>query len=264
MKIESAQDSFIATVAARRAVEMAQNVMAAGKSRRIGQIIGDPGTGKSEVAERLAADFGGAYVSAWQTVSVNGLLIELARALGDITLKDNTSNDRVFSVLRKLVPGRLIVVDEANLLTWKHLEALRHLPDQCDAGLVLVGTLLFSDYLKASKASTLVAQLASRIGGKSVKFEAMSERETIAAVLRPRYPDADPDAYREFYRFSGGLWRQVVEMAEVCDRIMAVNKAPFSADVVASAAVSMGMAQVRTAPRKPKSDTNTHNQNGAK
>lgn len=255
MKIETVQDSFIPTVAARRAVEMARNVMAAGKSRRIGQIIGDSGTGKSEAAERLAADFGGAYVAAWQTASVNGLLIALARALGDASLKDNTANDRVFAVLRKLVPGRLIVVDEANLLNWKHLEALRYLPDQCGAGLVLVGTLVFSDYLKDIKTKTLMAQLSSRIGGKSVQFQAMSERETTAAVLRPRYPDADPEAYREFQRFSGGLWRQVVEMAEVCDRIMAVNKAPFSADVVASAAVSMGMAQVRTAPRKSKPDT---------
>lgn len=235
---------FVRTVWARRAHEMAENVMNAGKSRRIGQIVGNPGTGKSEVAEWLAAEFGGAYVSAWQTISVNGLLIALARALGDTTLRDNTANDRVFGRLRELVRGRLIVIDEANLLSWKHLEALRHLPDQCGAGLILVGTLLFSNYLKEGKAATLVAQLASRIGAKSITFDVMSERETVAAVLRPRWPDADPEAYALFYRLCGGRWRQTVEMAEACDRIMAVNTVPWGVTVVESAAAAMGLVQV--------------------
>lgn len=249
MKPEPIQ--FIQTVAARRAREMADTVMSAGKSRRIGQIIGEPGLGKTEVAEWLAAEMGGAYVAAWQGISVNGLLIALARALGDTSLKDNTATDRVYSVLRPMVDGRLIVVDEANLLSWKHLEALRHLPDQCGAGLVLVGTLLLSDYLKASKARTLVAQLASRIGAKSVTFEPMSERETVAAVLRNRWPDADADAYRALHRFCGGRWRETVEMAEACERIMAVNRVPFGLDVVESAAVSMGLVQVAVKSRKP-------------
>lgn len=236
---------FVRTVWALRAREMAENVMRAGKSRRIGQIVGNPGTGKSEVAEWLAVEYGGAYVSAWQTVSVNGLLIAVARALGDTTLKDNTANDRVFGRLRELVPGRLIVVDEANLLTWKHLEALRHLPDQCGAGLILVGTLLFDTYLKAGKAATLVAQLSSRIGAKSITFKPMTERETVAAVLRPRWPGAEAQAYALCYRLSGGQWRQTVEMAEACDRIMAANNVPFGVAVVESAAAAMGLVQVK-------------------
>ncbi|MBX9633751.1 MAG: ATP-binding protein, partial [Magnetospirillum sp.] len=229
---------FIQTTFARRALEMGHNVMAAGRSRRCGQIVGNPGTGKTEAAEWLAAQMGGAYVAAWQSVSVNGLLLAVARALGDTRLKDNTANDRVFSVLRELVTGRLIVVDEANLLNWKHLEALRTLPDQSGAGLVLVGTLLFDEYLHASKAQTLVAQLTSRIGTKSVRFEAMSLRETAAAIIKPRYADANAEASKAFHDLCGGRWRDAVELAETCDRIMTVNNVAFGLDVVQSAAAA--------------------------
>lgn len=236
---------FIETVAARRCREMADTVMNAGKNRRIGQIIGDPGLGKSEIAEALARDLNGAFITAWETMSVNGLLIAVARALGDKSLRDNTANDRVFSALRELCQDRLIIVDEVNLMNWKHMEALRYLSDQCGASLILVGTLLFSDYLSANKTRTLTAQLSSRIGGKSVTIEAMSKREVGAAVLKPRYAGADAEAFDLFHKFTGGRWREVVEMAETCDRIMAAHHRGFDVTVVESAAVAMGKAAIK-------------------
>jgi type II secretory pathway predicted ATPase ExeA len=240
MDVQHTGPGFAKTTFALQSMEMAHNVLAAGKSRRIGQIIGNPGTGKSEAAEWLAAELGGAYVSAWQGISVNGLLLAVARALGDTALKDNTANDAVYRALKPLAQGRLIVVDEANLLGWKQMEALRFLPDQCGAGLILVGTLLFDEYLRASKARTLVAQLVSRIGAKSVTFHPMSPRETVEAVVKPRWPEAPAEAAKAFANACKGVWRDAVELADTCARIMSVNGVPFSVTVVESAAAAWG------------------------
>ena len=236
--------SITETIFMKKAALMVQSVLAAPDGRRIGQITGEPGTGKSFCTKYLREQYGtdAARICCWNKIAVNGMLIQIGRALG-LSIKDSTAGDYVVNLLRDRIRGKLILVDEATHLRWQHLEHLRHFADECDAGIILVGTPLFSKYMTATDAQIYLSQLVSRIGAKRVEFGKLSGKETVAAIVTPAFGPVETDVAKAFVKQCDGNWRMGHELVDACRRIMEANgRTALDLEVIAAAAAEWGVA----------------------
>lgn len=110
-----------------------------------GVVTGDPGVGKTKAVMKFAADNPTSCVRITAgacTRSTRAILKEMARCLG-LTLSQ-ASDDMYHSIINKLHDGMVIVVDEAQHLTYDSMEAVRQISDYFDergqtCGVVLVG-----------------------------------------------------------------------------------------------------------------------------
>ncbi len=110
-----------------------------------GVVTGDPGVGKTKAVIKYETDNPASCVkiTAGACVrSTRAILKEIARSMG-ITLSQ-ASDDMYRSITNKLHDGMVIVVDEAQHLTYDSMEAVREISDYFDergqtCGVVLVG-----------------------------------------------------------------------------------------------------------------------------
>lgn len=217
------QPEFIKTETADHAVAMCKAVLSARDHCRIGQITGQPGTGKSALTFWLEGEMNALRIECWTRISDKDLLrliAEAANAQGiavDTTGTGNTLFKRLISVLE----GRLIVVDEANHLKWAQLEILRSLSDLGKCGLVLVGTDILSRTIAAAAVSTYLAQLRQRIGAKRVVTGPIkSAAEMVGYCLQPRFGPVSRSVAKRFLVLTGGFWRSALELGDACERLM--------------------------------------------
>jgi len=71
---------FVKTPQADHAYQMSKGVLGARQYSRVGQITGEPGTGKSALTMWLAEQFGGVRIECWAGMGDKHMLQELARA----------------------------------------------------------------------------------------------------------------------------------------------------------------------------------------
>ncbi len=238
---------YMVTPAAEQAKEMCKAVITGRKYGRMGQIIGDPGTGKSSLAAWLAGEFGAIHIECWAKMAKKALLQEIAReyeAVHDVAMPQTGSADTFFHRLRAAgLDGKLILVDEANQLSWATIEVLRGLSDR-GAGVVLVGTSVLSRTLKLAQSQIYTQQIRQRIGAKSVEMKPVANVAELAAyVLAPRFGQVTKTTAKMFYQETGGYWRSSVELADACTRLMQnENLEKLDQDVVATAAAWMARA----------------------
>jgi len=110
-----------------------------------GVVTGDPGVGKTKAVIKFEADNPASCVKITAGAcirSTRAILKEMALSLG-VTLSQ-ASNDMYHSIINKLHDGMVIVVDEAQHLTYDSMEAVREISDYFDergqtCGVVLVG-----------------------------------------------------------------------------------------------------------------------------
>lgn len=110
-----------------------------------GVVTGDPGVGKTKAVIKFETDNPASCVKITAGAcirSTRAVLKEMALSLG-ITLSQ-ASNDMYHSIINKLHDGMVIVVDEAQHLTYDSMEAVREISDYFDergqtCGVVLVG-----------------------------------------------------------------------------------------------------------------------------
>lgn len=136
------QTDYIRTEAADHAVAMCRAVLAARPYCRIGQITGQPGTGKSAMTYWLAEEMDAIRIECWTRISDKDMLrliVEAANAKG-LAVDPSGTGNTLFKRLIAALEGRLVIVDEANHLKWAQLEILRCLSDQGRCGLVIVGS----------------------------------------------------------------------------------------------------------------------------
>lgn len=182
---------FVKTVGAIRALEMCRTVVAARKYSRVGQITGDPGTGKSALTYWLAQEFDAVRVEAWHNMKEKTLMQEIAKALNEkgagIDL-GGTSNTLFQRMIGGPVEGCLIIIDEANQMKWPVLELLRGLSDIGGAGLILVGTDILAKRLVEARVRVYLAQLRQRIGAKKVLMQYFKDNlEITSYIIAPRF-----------------------------------------------------------------------------
>lgn len=209
------------TKAVADALALAEVVMAS--DNPIGEIVGPAGTGKSMAGRAVAAQHHALRVVCWDGMSRHQLLRQVAEASG---ITGPGAVDRLLATrAEEGAPRRLIVVDEANKLGWRPLEALRYLADECGFAVLLIGTELYERQFVAGRTRELLLQLGSRIGAKRASTRHLDRAETVAHVLRPLFGDGiDKDLATAFWQgCRRGNFREAVELAEECQRIMAAN-----------------------------------------
>lgn len=212
---------------------LAQAVLDSGSSR-VGRITGEPGTGKTVAGHHLADRFNAIRVCANACVSRKTLLQRLCNALDE---NERGTSDTLLSRIAARVQDRLVVIDEANHLSWQHMEQLRYLPDEAGAGLILIGTDLLERPFRDGRTVTLLAQLARRIGAKQLRMTAMSSPTEIAAyVIQPRFGKTSKTTAKVFYSTCKGYWGEATELADACERVMQVEQVTALNETVVQAA----------------------------
>lgn len=217
------QPDYIHTEATDHAVAMCKAVLDARPHCRIGQITGQPGTGKSALTLWLAEEMGAIRVECWTRISDKDLLrliVEGANRAG-IPVDPSGTGNTLFKRLIAVLEGRLIIVDEANHLKWAQLEILRSLSDLGRCGLIIVGTDILSRTIAAASVSTYLAQLRQRIGAKRVVLGPMTSDEEVAAYcITPRFGKVSRATAKQFRGITGGFWRAALELGDACARLM--------------------------------------------
>lgn len=188
----------------------------------IGEITGPAGTGKTVAGRAVVEKLGALRVAGWDGVTRHQMLRQVAQKLGiegagaavEKLMQRGADADRV-----------LLVVDEANKLTWRVLEALRYLADECAIALLLIGTEFYTRKFQDARTRGLLEQLGSRIGAKRISTRHLDRAETYAHVIRPVFGDlTDKELVTAFWQgCRRGNYREAVELAQECARLMAAN-----------------------------------------
>ncbi|WP_337877989.1 ATP-binding protein [Caldimonas sp.] len=206
-----------------------------GSENPIGEITGPAGAGKSMAGWAICNRFHAVRVSAWDGITRHQMLAAIAYRMGI---------EGAGSVERLLTRGygaeqRLVVVDEANKLGWRVLEALRYLADECGIAVILIGTELYTRKFTDARTRPLLIQLGSRIGAKRVAARHLDRAETYAHVIRPMVGEVtDKDLVTAFWTgCRRGNYREAVELAGECRRVMETNGIGMLTPAVLEAAV---------------------------
>lgn len=234
---------FIKTVQADQALEMCQTVLNARPYSRIGQITGDPGTGKSSLTYWLAEQFDAVRIECWYQMGDKALFEEIARGLNERgrSIQISGTAPTLFRKIKAECDGVLLIIDEANQLLWSTLEKLRGLADIGGAGLILCGTDILAKRLIEARVRVYLTQLRQRIGAKKVLMQPITDDAELAAyVISPRFGQVSKATAKRFRIISQGHWRSALELADACERLMKnENIAKLDERVIETAAAWM-------------------------
>lgn len=228
----------------RDAHRMAQSIRDSLETGPIGQIIGEPGTGKTWAGKWLCQELGALRICCVHGISNKALAVRIYE--GVTGERGQGSTNSLLARVEKLAAGRLLIVDEANHLRWQQLEVLRYLADEAGMGLLLIGTELMDRPFQDGRTATLLAQLASRIGAKRVRFEPITAIEEVTGyMIRPHFGQIDKATAKAFTKYARGYWRDAAELAAACKRVMQAQKIDMlTVDIVEAAANWMAPARI--------------------
>jgi type II secretory pathway predicted ATPase ExeA len=203
----------------------------------IAEITGGTGSGKSTAAKRIVEVLGAKRIACWDGISRHQLLKKAAEALG---IEGTGAVDRLLmDAVEEGAARRMLVVDEANKLNWRALEALRYLADECNVAVVLVGTEFYERQFTGARTRELLLQLGRRIGAKRTRMGHLDRAETYSHILKPLCGDcADREIVTKFWvGCRKGNWGDGMELAQECRRLMDVHELPALNAAVLDAAL---------------------------
>lgn len=178
----------------------------------LAMVTGPAGRGKSEAAKHYATQTEAIYIPPLNVRSPTMVLREISFDLARI--RPNRS-DACLSVIGEEMAKdrRLIIIDEADLLSMQILEMLRNLNERYACPIVLIG----EEELKGRIASR--RRLASRIRRK-MEFSPVTKEDIayfFAQSLKTKIP---PEAAALIQRHGNGDWRPVLTLAVAIERAM--------------------------------------------
>lgn len=217
-------DDFIPTTAARRVLETCRYTH---DIADIQLVIGEAGLGKTVALKHYAKTHNNVVmIEVDPTFSVRTLLSELCDTLELTTARNNHAMMK--AVIKKLHgSGRLLIVDEAELLTYKPLEILRRIHDKAEIGIVLAGMPRLRANLYGSYGQ--FKQLHSR-AGMVTDLETKLPHEDIAmfchaALGTNKFDDA-------LYKASGGNARRLNKLLRGVKRMSVKNNKPVNVEMI--------------------------------
>lgn len=233
---------IVETRQVRESISVVNAVIEARDTGAVGQIIGDPGTGKTVISHYLTEKFEHVRpfrVCVSQGVNNKLLISRIYQGLG-VEIGPGSAATLLARV-EHLVEGRLMVIDEGNHLTWRQLELLRFLADERGMALILIGTDLLDRPFRDGRTATLLAQLSSRIGGKRVHLEPFKKVEEVTGyMLTPQFGPVNKTTAQRFHKHCSGFWRDGQELMNACHRVMKLQGIEeLSPGIIDAAAESM-------------------------
>lgn len=166
-------------------------------------VYGQPGTGKTEVCQKYAADNQYPYIRATNIMSNRGLLSKIVAELGEAPAY---SSDALFdqAIEQLLIHPRTLIIDEVDYLCRGGIvEILRDLNDITNVAVVLVGMHEVDKKLKRYR--HLWDRLSAVVHFETFDFDDVSGlTEQICEVK------LSPDAVRLIYERSGGKFRRIL------------------------------------------------------
>lgn len=189
--------------------------------RDLGLVYGDAGLGKTmAIQEYVRLHRDAIFITASPfTRSPKALIKQLLAALGKYERGPRDEQARlIIETLRD--SGRLIVIDEAQHLSYPALEVLRSIHDQAGVGLVLAGNLEVFDRMHG-RGQAAFAQLFSRVGVRRCLQTACVSEDDVRLIARQVAP-LDGECIRYLHEVAntrGGI-RQMVKLL-----VLAANSA---------------------------------------
>lgn len=214
---------FVSTYAAERCLD---TIGIAHAESDIAVITGAAGLGKTQALKRYVAfNPETIFIEIEPSCSPKILLKNLCQQLG---LNENGLNHELFTrITEKLGKNRLIIVDEAELLSTKSLEYLRRIHDLTQCGIVLAGMPRLIVNLKGKYGE--LAQLYSRVT-LHCNLENALIKEDIALLAKQ---GLGTDEFNDLlYKVSKGNARRLNKLMRGAIRIAEMNKIPLSEAVI--------------------------------
>lgn len=237
----SAKADWVETRQVKEALALAEVVMAAGESA-IGEIVGETGTGKTAASRVIQARYRGLRVAAYEGMGRFALLqamVTAAEVEGPYAKWITGLAEAAHKWQHRGQTRPLIVIDEANKLRWEALEITRYAVDELGWAVILVGTELYERKFQDARTRPLLLQLGGRIGAKRVRITALDKADTYLYVLKPRFGDLGGELVSRFWQgCRKGNWREAMELAGACRRIMAANEVGVLTPPVLEAALA--------------------------
>jgi DNA transposition AAA+ family ATPase len=141
-------------------------------------------------------------------------------------------HDAVSKIQSKLYnSGKLLIIDEAELLEYRTIELLRRLHDKAGIGIILAGMPRLINLLRGKRGE--FTQLYSRVGW-AVNIENISEHD-MEAIVKSAFPSSD-GLWKIFHRFANNNARRLRKLMNRAIRIAELNKIEINAAVVKRAA----------------------------
>lgn len=223
-KAKDLPTDFIATPTAKRILETCSLAHAMAD---IQIVIGEAGLGKTMALKEYAAQKDGVVmIEVDPTFGAKVLLTELCNTLG-LTLARNNHAMMTVIVDKLKGSGRLLIVDEAELLTHKPLEILRRLHDKAGIGIVLAG----------------MPRLRANLRGARGEYKQLYSRVGLALDIKTRLPERDiamlaevaldTDAFNDvLYDACGGNARKLNKLLRGIKHMSHLHKEPVNAQMI--------------------------------
>lgn len=217
-KSKDVPTEFIATPTAKRILETCALAHA---MNDIDLVIGEAGLGKTMALKHYAeSNENVIMIEVDPTFSARVLLAELCNVLGVTTARNNHA--MMTAIVEKLKGSdRLLIVDEAELLTYKPLEMLRRIHDKAGIGIILAG----------------MPRLRANLRGNRGQYRQLYSRVGLALDIKSSLPEGDinlfcqaalnTDDFNEYlFKISAGNARRLNKLLRGVKRLSVVNKAP--------------------------------------
>ncbi|MEM5786268.1 MAG: ATP-binding protein [Syntrophobacteraceae bacterium] len=207
------KDVFIPTTNYQAFQQLCQDLLQTQLGLEMGCVIGPAGRGKTVAAERVSSMSASAvYLRYQERFSHVGLIRELAFVLcGARPGRTQTCFDMIQSELSHR--RRIILVDECDRMSLKHLNTLRDFHDVCRVPVVLIGEEPLKAKLKQER------RLESRVASE-LRFEPVSPGDVAVFYKMALNQDVASKQAGILTRHSGGDFRMVVNDALNIERRM--------------------------------------------
>lgn len=192
-------------------------------------VTGEAGMGKSMILKNYAEQHPGAILmEVGAGFTPRAFVCDLLKLIDSNANLKGTTTELTTRCIRKLSTAkRLVLIDEAELLPYKTLEALRRLYDVTNIGVVLVGMPKLANNLLGDDGEH--AQLHSRVA-RYFNLPDSLLRDDFDLIVKQMMPEAEDDDIRELlYRFSIGNGRRLLNLVrciyeESENRKLPINK----------------------------------------
>ncbi len=216
--------AFIETTTAIRTMQCCQ---LAHQNHDMQIVIGDAGLGKTmALKEYTKRKSNVIMIEVDPTFSSKVLLAEICQELGIIAGRNN--NAMMKAIIDKLDGSdRLLIVDEAELLTLNSLEILRRIHDKADIGIVLAGMPRLRANLRGARGQ--YKQIFSRIGD----FHDLKMRLPVEDIAMFCESALGTSEFNEtLNKVSQGNARRLNKLLRGINRMAVLNKAPVDKDMI--------------------------------